>query len=125
VAKENQAPDLVITITLPESSVAPHTGRIVVQRGELGTVAQFEYLGIDEIFEAIQHQAGRLIAVEENPPPKDVVAPKGKDSAKLLAGKDDKPAAAQPELSTEPPAAAEADETETVDEPEPAEESAE
>jgi len=60
----------IITVILPEDGAEVRTGQIVVQRGTLAKVSQFEYTNLDDIMNAIQDSAEDLIALEQNPPPK-------------------------------------------------------
>src|SRR5258707_15424501 len=66
--KETPKSPIVITITLPEDDNLPRTGQILVQRGSLATICQFEYSSLSEISAAIQQAATSLIQLEENPP---------------------------------------------------------
>ena len=60
----------VITVILPEENALVRTGQIVIRRGTLATVCQFEYATLDDIMIAIESSANGLISVEQNPPPK-------------------------------------------------------
>ena len=66
--KETPKSPIVITITLPDDDNLPRTGQILVQRGSLATICQFEYSSLSEISAAIQQAATSLIQLEENPP---------------------------------------------------------
>ena len=66
--KETPKSPIVISITLPDDDHLPRTGQILVQRGSLATICQFEYSSLSEISAAIQQAATSLIQLEENPP---------------------------------------------------------
>ena len=66
--KETPKSPIVISITLPDDDNLPRTGQILVQRGSLATICQFEYSSLSEISAAIQQAATSLIQLEENPP---------------------------------------------------------
>src|SRR5260221_5218725 len=66
----------IITVTLPEEDKLLRTGQILIQRGTLATIRQFEYTSLDDIMNAIQDSATWLIQVEENPPDVTPAAPR-------------------------------------------------
>ncbi len=66
--KETPKSPIVISITLPDDDNLPRTGQILVQRGSLATICQFEYSSLSEISAAIQQAATSLIQLEEKPP---------------------------------------------------------
>ncbi len=66
--KPTQPPTTVLTITLS----ADGKGSMVIKRGDLAVVSQFTYREMKDIIAAIQQGAAFLVAVEKNPPPKDI-----------------------------------------------------
>src|SRR5260370_28798757 len=58
----------IITVTLPEEDKLLRTGQILIQRGTLATLRQFDYTGLEDIMNAIQDSATWLMQVEANPP---------------------------------------------------------
>ena len=65
--KPDPAP-IIITITLPEEDKLQRTGQILIQRGSVATLRQFEYGDLGDIMTAIQDSATWLTEVEANPP---------------------------------------------------------
>lgn len=123
-----QADQTVITITLPEDGDLPRTGSIIVKRGELATIRQFQYSDIDGITAAMISAAEALIDVERNPPPMEIkaaprnaeVLKKGKSKDKPAEPKVETPAVAASDAPAATPAPESTGATGTAEEAEPA-----
>lgn len=84
--------DTIITLTLPEESGLSHTGTLLIQRGELAQVLQFQYVNTDEITSAIQDARQRLDELEAQPPViPDLPVEKPKSARKVSVPVDEEP----------------------------------
>jgi hypothetical protein len=99
--KPTQPLATVLTITLN----ADGTGSLVAKRGDLAAVNQFTYREMKDIIAAIQRGAAHLVAVEQNPPPKDlttVAATPSSSSATTLQADSAQPSEDEGEVDTAP-----------------------
>lgn len=61
---------IVVTLHLPPaSSGSVQTGMILIKRGELATMGEFQYSDAQDIAAALAEHMGNLIDVEASPPP--------------------------------------------------------
>lgn len=98
MATPKEIPPTVITLTLPTpegGGIAPEraTATLLIQRGELAHVRQFNYRGLlDDLFNAVRDATTSLGLLEDNPPvipdlPED--KPKSKSKRKAKRAKQD------------------------------------
>ena len=73
MTKKNQKsipkPPTIITLTLPDEDNLPRTATLLIQRGTLAAVRQFDYSDLTGSTHAIQEAAAQFMEVEKNPPP--------------------------------------------------------
>ncbi|MEP7288616.1 MAG: hypothetical protein ABI947_22920 [Chloroflexota bacterium] len=67
--KSTPKPPTIITLTLPDEGNLPRTATLLIQRGTLAAVRQFDYSDLTGITHAIQEAAAQFMEVEKNPPP--------------------------------------------------------
>lgn len=61
-------PPTVVTLTLPESDTVPRSGTLLIQRGDLAHVRQFQYSDWGDFPAILAEAAAALVNVEANPP---------------------------------------------------------
>lgn len=67
--KSTPKPPTIITLTLPDEGHLPRAATLLIQRGTLAAVRQFDYSDLTGITRAIQEAAAQFMAVEKNPLP--------------------------------------------------------
>lgn len=67
--KPTPVPDTKISITLPGEGGLVRTGTLLVQRGDLALMSQFDYSSQAEILDAIDRATRDLVALIAAPPP--------------------------------------------------------
>src|SRR5258707_5957144 len=123
VNKPAPTPTIIITITLPEEDKLLRTGQLLIQRGELATLRQFEYTNLEDIMSAVQDSTTWLMQVEANPPDVTPAAPRPQAAAPSeqqpaeADAADEASDAQDAEASADPAAPASTPETVQADQP--------